>query len=101
MSTIPKEIDSNFGQEVQRPNVCDNAAQGGFFIDCVLAVAGELQYASRDLAARDQPSNFHFYFHAGCKPATGNIRNYNSAHYAHIYSSLRPTSSEHNVYPSR
>ena len=27
MSVIPKEIDSNFGQEGQGPDICDNDAQ--------------------------------------------------------------------------
>ena len=85
MSMIPKETDSNFGQEEQRPNVCDSDAQGGFFIDYMLAVAGELQRASHSHTTSSQSSNSHFHPCPDCKPVTGTIDNENSANDAHTY----------------
>ena len=42
-----KETGLSFGQEGQRPDACENSAQGGFSIDFVLTGAGKLQFVSR------------------------------------------------------
>jgi hypothetical protein len=61
MSMIPKEIDSNFGQDGQRSNACaeesnDEVTQGGFCIDLILSVDGGLQCISCNCATTDEPS---------------------------------------------
>ena len=101
MSMIPKEIDSNFGQDGQKHNVCDNDAQNSFFIDRVFPVAGELHCGSHDLAARDQTGNLHFYFHPDCYPVTGTTDNENSATNAHTLTFRQSTSHGRNAYPGR